>query len=157
MSRQLLVAEGVIQFPSMSQRGPLTAAPHGALGGRACLALLAFAATSGLGGCGDGGSALAVFGCHLVGNVIACANETFADCSNAGCPISNLRCENPPIGCQVAPDMILAHYSEKGPNDVYLCGGQTTCGSWTETGCQVTVMPDSGTSIDYTINDATCP
>jgi hypothetical protein len=100
---------------------------------------------------------LAVFGCHLVGTVIACANETFSDCSNAGCPISNLGCKNPPIGCQIAPDMILASYSEKGPNDVYLCGGQTPCGSWTKTGCQVTVMPDSGTSIDYTINDATCP
>jgi hypothetical protein len=141
----------------MSQRGPRTAAPHGALGGRARLALLAFAAISGLGGCSGGGSALAVFGCNLVGNVIVCANETFADCSNAGCSISNDKCENPPIGCQVEPDMILAHYSAKPPNDVYLCRGQTVCGSWAETGCQVTVMPESGTSIDYTINDATCP
>jgi hypothetical protein len=98
-----------------------------------------------------------VSACHLVGNVIACANEAFSDCSNAGCPASNLRCENPLVGCQVAPDMILAHYSNKGPNDVYFCGGQTPCGSWTETGCKVTVMRYSGTSIDYTINDATCP
>ena len=134
-------------------RGPFLAAPQGALGGRARLALLAFAATIGLGGCGGGRSA----GCHLVGNVIACANETFVDCSNAGCSVGNDRCKNAPIGCQVAPDMILAHYPEKGPNDVYFCGGQKSCGSWTRTGCQVTVTPESGTSIDYTINDATCP
>jgi hypothetical protein len=97
---------------------------------------------------------LVVFGCHLVGNVIACANETFTDCSNAGCID---RCQNPPIGCQIAPDMILAHYPEKGPNNVYFCGGQKNCGSWAKTDCQVTVISDSGTSIDYTINDATCP
>jgi hypothetical protein len=150
-------AEIVRRFVLFLRRGPLRAAPHGALGGRARIAFLASAATIGLGGCGGGRSALAVFGCHLVGNVIACANETFADCSNVGCSVSNIRCENPPIGCQIAPDMILAHYPEKGPNDVYFCGGQKNCGSWAETGCQVTVMPDSGTSIDYTISDATCP
>jgi hypothetical protein len=109
-------------------------------------------------GCGGGGAELAPAGCHLVGNVIACVDETFADCSMAGCSIADLECEDPPVGCQIAPAMILAHYSEKSPgNDAYLCGETQTCGSWTETGCQVTVVPDSGASIDYTISDATCP
>ena len=89
--------------------------------------------------------------------MIVCVDETFADCAMAGCPISNEECESPPAGCQVAPDMLLAHYSEKPPgNDVYFCGETQSCGFWTETGCQVTVTPDSGTSIDYTISDATC-
>jgi hypothetical protein len=122
------------------------------------LALVLLPVTIGLVGCGGGGARLAPAGCHLVGNVIACVDETFADCSMAGCSIADLDCEDPPVGCQIAPDMILAHYSEKPPgNDAYLCRETQTCGSWTETGCQVTVVPDSGASIDYTISDVTCP
>jgi hypothetical protein len=120
------------------------------------LALLAFAATSGLGGCG------APAGCHLTGNGIVCTGETFADCSMAGCFIEDLGCQNPPVGCQVAPDMILAHYSAKPPNDYYFCRftqsfEENTCRTWTETGCEVTVTSNSGTSMDYYISDATCP
>jgi hypothetical protein len=41
----------------------------------------------------------------------------------------------------------LAHYAEKPPNDFYLCDdSKSTCGTWTEASCQLTVTTYSGGS-----------
>jgi hypothetical protein len=113
------------------------------------------------GGAGCGGAAQS--GCQLWGNVIVCFGETFDDCAAASCSSADLDCSKPPTGCQIAPGTVLAHYAEKPPNDNLLCGEpQTTCGTWSVTGCQVTVTTyaggtDAGGTIAYTVHDSTCP
>jgi hypothetical protein len=106
-------------------------------------------------GCGETPSKT---GCTVSGNLIVCVGESFDDCAAAGCSIGDLNCQKPPLGCEIAPATTLAHYAEKPPNDFYLCDeAGSDCGTWTEAGCQVTVTPDSGPPIDYTIQDPTCP
>jgi hypothetical protein len=104
------------------------------------------------GGCGS------QTGCKVSGKSLVCVGETFNECAVAGCSVADYNCQNPPSGCEIAPGTILAHYSVKPPNNVYVCGdAKSTCGTWTEASCRVTVMPDSGASVDYTIQDSTCP
>ena len=124
------------------------------------LVLLAAAAVGASGGCGGSQAE-----CSLAASAITCKGETFDACAVAGCPLSDPNCKIPRSGCQIAPGMVLAHYQEKPPsNDAYLCGDPlSTCGTWTEASCQVTVTnylggaPDAGVSITYAIHDSTCP
>jgi hypothetical protein len=125
------------------------------------LVLLAAAAAGAIGGCGG---SQAQTGCSLSASDITCKGETFDACAVAGCPVSDIDCPIPGTGCQIAPGMVLAHYSAKPPNDAYLCGYPlSTCGTWSEASCQVTVTnylggaPDAGVSITYAIHDSTCP
>lgn len=112
------------------------------------------AAVAGLaGGCGQPA------GCSLSGSDINCAGATFDACVAAGCPIGYFNCPNPPVGCRIAPGMVLARYAEKPPNTTYLCGDPLApCGTWTEASCQVTVTTNPyDASTTYTLHDSTCP
>ncbi len=117
---------------------------------RLAIGLLAAALAS---GCGE---SISHNGCAVTGNTIVCTGETLDACAVAGCSIADLNCQDPPAGCEIAPGAVLAHYSEKPPNDFYLCASGT-CGTWTEANCQVTVTLDAGGSLDYTIRDPGCP
>ena len=124
------------------------------------LVLLAAAAAGASGGCGGSQAE-----CSLSASDITCKGETFDACVVAGCPIGELNCPSPRSGCQIAPGMVLARYAEKPPgNTPYLCGSPlSTCGTWIEASCQVTVTnyfggaPDAGVSVTYAVHDSTCP
>jgi hypothetical protein len=104
------------------------------------------------GGCGKDA------GCSLSGSAITCEGETFDECVVVGCSEANLGCQNPPTGCHLAPGMVLERFEQKGAYAFYLCGDPlTTCGTWTEAACQVTVTTYSGPAMTYTIHDASCP
>lgn len=125
----------------------------------ATLVFLAAAAAGVSGGC-SGSQA----GCSLSASDIMCQGETFDACAIAGCPVGYFNCSNPPSGCRIAPGMVLERFEEKPPNAWYLCGDPlSTCGSWSEASCQVTITtysggsPDAGVTTTYAIHDSTCP
>ena len=118
------------------------------------------AAVAGVTGCSQQPQA----GCSLSGGDISCDGETFEMCTVAGCPVGDVNCPSPPTGCRIAPGMVLEHFQEKGPNAFFLCGDPlTSCGTWAEASCQVTITTyspitsDAGVSTTYAFHDSTCP